>query len=398
MLVVGGIYQERCNHPDWDQIFGSAGRAACIISGVLGQKVALAGWYSKRGLPSLQASFAPYNVQLDVRLQSKHAIFDYFHPLSSPRTRFEAKPRWTSLDRFSSDVILMFGSLEGIPNIWAKRLIIDPQGESISDILDSKSFVAGQISIVANETESSLDNKLSLQENVKRLFELDSRISVVVVKRGPLGAAVFQRRTARYTSVSSYRSNSVFKIGSGDAFSAAYSFAWGIGKKSPYDAADYASRITACYVNNPYLNFAATSTKQLSPIAARRNVAEIYLAGPFFTLADHLLLRETRYSLSELGAKVFSPLHHVGTGIAKSIAKADLRGLRKSKCDLALLHTNDPGTLFEVGYARSQRIPVVALCERANECDITMLAGTDCDVETDFCTALYKAVWAALEK
>jgi hypothetical protein len=34
--IVGGVYHERCLWPDWDQVYGSGGRAAAALSGQSG--------------------------------------------------------------------------------------------------------------------------------------------------------------------------------------------------------------------------------------------------------------------------------------------------------------------------------------------------------------------------
>ena len=171
---------------------------------------------------------------------------------------------------------------------------------------------------------------------------------------------------------------------------------WGKKNKSSVESADLASRSVACYVADPSLNFRSADLKRASPIIAKRESAQIYLAAPFFNLSDELFLDEARQCLSKFGIKVFSPLHHVGKGHSKIVAAKDIKGLRESNAVLALMHNSDPGTIFEIGYARSIGVPVVAFCEAAVERDLTMLEGTGCQIEYDFCSALYKAFWAAI--
>jgi nucleoside 2-deoxyribosyltransferase len=120
----------------------------------------------------------------------------------------------------------------------------------------------------------------------------------------------------------------------------------------------------------------------------------VYLGGPFFTTSQLWMIEEARSGLLSLGANVFSPMHDVGFGPDKFVAAKDLAGLDDCDVMLALLSDADPGTLFEVGYARSKGKPVVALIERPRNQDQTMLVGTDCEVVEDFATALYRVVWA----
>ena len=75
------------------------------------------------------------------------------------------------------------------------------------------------------------------------------------------------------------------------------------------------------------------------------------------------------------------------------IAQADLKGLRNCSKVLALLDGVDPGTIYEVGYARALGIPVVALAERVEPEHLTMIAGSGCDIVNDFTTAIYRILW-----
>jgi nucleoside 2-deoxyribosyltransferase len=65
---------------------------------------------------------------------------------------------------------------------------------------------------------------------------------------------------------------------------------------------------------------------------------------------------------------------------------------------LAILDGCDSGTLFEVGYAVKEGIPVIALAQNLRASDTTMLAGsTQCHIVNDFATAVYHATWKASE-
>jgi nucleoside 2-deoxyribosyltransferase len=80
---------------------------------------------------------------------------------------------------------------------------------------------------------------------------------------------------------------------------------------------------------------------------------------------------------------------------ADKIAREDLAGLEKCTAVLAVLDGNDPGTIFEIGYARKAGIPVVILAESSKNSDLTMLTGSDCLTTDDLSTAVYHAVWSA---
>jgi nucleoside 2-deoxyribosyltransferase len=92
------------------------------------------------------------------------------------------------------------------------------------------------------------------------------------------------------------------------------------------------------------------------------------------------------------------PYHDVGVGGLKNaeIAKLDLEALQGCGVVFALLDSLDPGTIFEIGYARSKNIPVVCLrTEGAVGVHETMLDGTGCALFDDFGSAAYHAYWAA---
>ncbi|TIX42544.1 MAG: nucleoside 2-deoxyribosyltransferase, partial [Mesorhizobium sp.] len=120
----------------------------------------------------------------------------------------------------------------------------------------------------------------------------------------------------------------------------------------------------------------------------------IYLAAPFFDLGQRWLVEEARLALIDAGADVFSPVHEIGPGKATVVAPADLNGLDGCDVVFAILNGMDPGTVFEVGYARKKGIPIVALAENEKEEDLKMFVGSGTIVAQDFVTAIYKAIWS----
>jgi nucleoside 2-deoxyribosyltransferase len=122
---------------------------------------------------------------------------------------------------------------------------------------------------------------------------------------------------------------------------------------------------------------------------------DIYLAGPFFNIAQKWLVEESRAALMGMGLKVFSPLHDVGLGTAREVAPRDIAALKVSRVVLALVDGIDPGTIFEIGYARSLGKPVVVLAESTADEPLKMLVGTECDIVADFVSAVYRAAWTA---
>jgi len=55
----------------------------------------------------------------------------------------------------------------------------------------------------------------------------------------------------------------------------------------------------------------------------------------------------------------------------------------------------DPGTVFEVGYARALGKPAVIYCENESTENKKMMEGSGCVLENDYVTAIYRTLWKA---
>lgn len=85
-------------------------------------------------------------------------------------------------------------------------------------------------------------------------------------------------------------------------------------------------------------------------------------------------------------------MHAVGPGPAHIVAPEDIAGLEASDVVFAILSGMDPGTIFEVGYAIKKDIPVVGLAQNVRPEDLKMMAGTGCEIQDDFASAIYRAI------
>jgi nucleoside 2-deoxyribosyltransferase len=198
----------------------------------------------------------------------------------------------------------------------------------------------------------------------------------------------------------------MWKIGSGDVFSAAFAHKWFADGATVLDAACFASRMVAEYVSTRLEDFntdrmkaiCADATEAALAAAAgdrpmQKSNARIYLAGPFFTTAQQWLVDEARSAFQDLGFAVFSPIHEIGPGPPNEVAPADILALEQSQLVFALVDGLDAGTIFEVGYAQAFGIPVVCLAESVESKSLTMLLGSGCEVFDDFATSIYAACW-----
>ncbi|XXT21513.1 PfkB family carbohydrate kinase [Sorangium sp. So ce429] len=392
IIVAGGVYLERCIQPHWSQLYGSGGRAAAALTSLT--EVELRTYIDdaeRRDLEVRAKSFGRMALHAE-RVQST-VRFDYMHSLSTP----VITPAPHVLVRAPAisaegDVVLRFGMIEGDAVVRGCRVIYDPQSAFNPQFFSANGSTAEHLAIVANSYEiRMLTGENDVETGARRLLDRE-KAEVVVVKQGSRGALVLTATTLE--AVPAYKGELVFSIGSGDIFAAAFAYFWGEAKLAPELAADLASRSTAryCETRSPLLlkqrDLEATMLLPVSSTTGR-----VYLAGPFFTIAQRWLVEEARAHLRGMGQGVFSPLHDVGRGSADEVAPADLAGIDACDRMLALVDGADPGTLFEVGYARARGLPVVALAESLPQEDMKMIVGSGCKYTDDFVTAIYSTCW-----
>jgi len=396
MIVAGGIYGEHCIFPDWRQVFGSGGRAAAAVSR-WGANVTLHGYCPENRLEDVQATMAAFNVDIVPTISPEPIDFHYFHPLSNP----EIAPPPANLVRQSSihvngQLILRFGMMEGDAVIEATTAVYDPQSGLSPEGFKANGSTAERLAIVLNEAELRLMTGISKIEEAARELLATEKAELLVLKAGTRGAIIWTQEGAS-EPIPAYRSERVFKIGSGDVFSAAFAWFWGHEGHDPIKAADLASRSVAWYCNTRHLPLPEMEElATMKPLKTDLGLGKIYLAGPFFDIGQRWVIEEALVCLKMLGAEVFSPLHEVGFGDPAAVAKEDLKGLEECDAVLAIINGGDPGTLFEIGYARDRGIPVVALAEDVHERDLTMIVGSGCEIAPDITSAIYRAVWASI--
>jgi Nucleoside 2-deoxyribosyltransferase/pfkB family carbohydrate kinase len=390
--VIGGVYLERCMAPHWDQLYGSGGRAAHALSG-LNNAVRLHAPVDAQNRAQLKAMTASFGSELhEIGIDKTHG-FHYVHPLSVPIIHPPPPAVRNKIFKVTGDVLLRFGMLEADAHVTGKRVVYDPQSAYDPRPFRENGSTAEQLAIVANGYELRLVTGIDDVLTAARAILQSDGADVVIAKQGSRGALVITAATS--THVPAYRSAAVFSIGSGDIFAAAFTHYWAVEGVNPEEAADLASRSTAryCETRDAQLVSAAEVRRGWNTCITVRD-GKIYLAGPFFNTSERWLVEEARIHLGHMGVPTFSPLHDVGHGAAEYIAAKDLEGLDACNRMLALVDTRDPGTVFEIGYARAKQIPVVLLAETLNEKELKMLVGAGCTRTDDFATALYFAAWS----
>lgn len=84
ITIAGGVYRESCIEPHWDDIFGSAGRAAVALVDT-GETIALHTVRAKSlsaGIENLSAAFGIDATGPEVE---EGVEFEYMHSLGTPR-------------------------------------------------------------------------------------------------------------------------------------------------------------------------------------------------------------------------------------------------------------------------------------------------------------------------
>lgn len=393
LTIVGGIYLERCIQPLWDAVYGSAGRAAHAACNLIPGHMTLHSYVGPAIKPQAEHLAEDCGATL-VPSPAEHGVsFSYLHPMSVPIIR-------PSLERIRThaaipvkgDVVLRFGMLEGDAVVEADVAVYDPQSAFGAPSFDANGSHARRLAVVMNRHEAEHVTGHADPVVAANSLIASGSAEVVIVKMGGSGATVTTR--SGVSVVPAYRSAHVWKIGSGDVFSATFAALWGCHDLDPTQAADLASRAVALYCDTRTLPVPSIADLQaLTYEPAVPTKGTVYLAAPFFDLAQRWLVEESRDQLRALGASVFSPLHEVGPGPASIVGPADIAGLERSDAVFAILNGLDAGTIFEVGYAVKKGIPVVCFAQNVSSESLKMIEGTNCEVVDEFVSALYRTIW-----
>ncbi len=391
LTVIGGTYIEVCHDPYSNELYGSGLRGAIALSGKI-SGLKLKSCIGSDKLTSAKLVCSAFGVTPSFIEIPKTISFVYNYPLSSPIIYPEQDNVKEPLKFTYSyePYVLMYGQIEGIFSIKAEYLVYDPQSWVPFNETNSR---AEHLALVLNRSEAVHFCGCTESEDLERIGERlleKEQAEVVVIKDGAKGAFVIDKTGCNHIPV--YDTDTVWPIGSGDIFSAIFTWQWAIEKKNPVESAIMASCFTAQYCETKILPITELYRSYI-PLKRQKKPKRVYLAGPFFTIRERWLVNELRVKLIEFGNNVFSPFHDVGIGSAEQVVSKDLEALNNSNTVLAIIDGLDAGTLFEVGYARALGKKVIALAENVKQEDLTMLVGSGCTVVSNISTAIYKASW-----
>lgn len=396
ITVVGGTYEEYCFEPSYKERLGS-GLRACRVLTELSPDTKLE--FHTFGNDAAARYLQNFPFQTHRAPTPFSVSFHYDHPLIEPRI----SPRLDTFDRndfkmnVEGDNVLCYGFFEGTSTIKGNKVVYDPQSPVMPIPFSSTQSQAGQLAYVINIREASIIAGTNDLQKIKVHFFATEKVQVLVIKMGPKGALVVTENNTEVT-IPVYKTKNVWPIGSGDVFAAVFAYYW-FKDNDPVAAAQQASWLTACYCN--YNDFAFSSIGVDESITQliidQYPTGQVYLAGPFFTFIERWLIEQARNSLLGMRLKVFSPLHEIGIGKAEDVVPKDIEAIENSAIVFAVVDGLDSGTLFEIGYAIKKGIPVIAYVENESSESIKMLQGTNCILEKDLTTAVYKCFWKLAE-
>ena len=373
MHIVGGLYHEICLRPAWNGLFGSGGRAALTVAALSGETI-LHSYFKDLEHVALDP-YRDKGIQLALKKSKSGVAFAYFHPLSRPHLEVNG-PKEQELIKVEGDTVLRFGLVEGDAIVTAKRAILDPQGSMNAQNFHSNGSAAEELAIVLNENEmKTWADDLAPEEAAREAISAN-QANVVVIKRGFQGATVVNELLEVH-EIPAFKSPIVFKIGTGDVFSALFSLLWGERGINPVDAAYQASAGVAKYAatrRSPMgsipNDFTAISGKPKGPVI---------VVGAKNTLGRHYAFEEAICRLSELGVDAQSDTDESGNDMP-----AVLLVLAEGMNELAVR------TVLE----SHEGVAAVVLDELQSTGESQDYA--DKMLVSDFTTALYHAAWATL--
>ena len=399
--VVGGAYEEQCLRPQWHEVFGSAGRATSAIAAFGGPELVALHCYANAWTDEILAARCSFEGSiLNSTPVAQFCSFSYYHGLATPRIDAPLTKYAPIVVRAGN--VVRFGMLEGDAIVHADQAVYDPQSATTPVVFQANGSTAGRLAVVLNDREAAAMTGLTGAgpEELAQVVRSLNAATVVVIKQGPLGALVLDE--SGVARIPAYASDSVWKIGSGDIFVAHFSLRWMYEGRSAQESAILASQATSQFCDSSGFptpgNFNRLAASPVTPsarfLAGRRPT--VYLAGPFFTLAQLWLIEQARTNLLSFGLSVFSPYHDVGHGSADDVVELDLKGIRDCDILFAIGDGLDPGTIYEIGYAKARDIPVVVYCENESRENQKMMEGSGCIMCTDYVSAIYKTLWAAI--
>ncbi len=333
------------------------------------------------------------NLNFECKKHKELITFQYDFALDEPTIypnplKISTNEEWSVI----GNNVIAFGMLESSYKVKAKKVIYDPQ-TSINPKKFSDIGTADELVYIINKNEVYSISSSDCLNEIKEYFFNKEKAKAFIVKNGPYGATLYTKKSEY--SIPCYITNNVNKIGSGDIFTSSFGYYWMVKELSLEESALLASRSTALYCEKKaYVD--CSNDIEFEYQEFKNNDLkgkQVYLASPFFSLSELILVDKIRNSLLSFGVKVFSPFHDIGIGNEMIIAKKDIEGINNSDIVFVVLDNLDSGTLIESGFSMANNKRIIGYHRSCEENKLLMLKPGNVDIYKNLTTALYQTIW-----
>lgn len=392
--VIGGTYREI----DYDDIsmdiYGSGYRCCKFL---LENKCDVKYYTSgneevKDYLNEIKKVYNNFNYQLT---KSEYLIaFKYSFALDNPSVFPNIlNIKKTENIKVESSNIICYGMLESEFNIKGNKVIYDPQ-TSLNPKRYSEIGIAEELIYIVNMNEAKSISSENDLEKIKKYFFNSENTHALIIKNGPYGAKLYLKNKEEI-EIPSFVTENVNKIGSGDIFTSCFGYYW-MSKKLPLEeCAVLASKTTSLYCDKKvYVDIKDFEFDFIEFKKGNFNDKQIYLAAPFFSIAELILIDKIRNAFLELGVKVFSPFHDIGLGDDETIAIKDLQGIKDSDIIFCVFDNLDSGTLIESGFSLAMNKKIIGYHRTCTDSELLMLKSENLRLFKNLTTAMYHTIWS----
>jgi hypothetical protein len=385
MIIVGGTYIEECKWPESHRLMGSGARAALVVSDV-SPGSELYTYVDSANRNDLKITMR--NVKPRMRARRDPITFYYEHPLTSPPEQQPNKPLsskgppWT----ITGDTVLAFPLRECKVLVNADRAVIEISPRDDERIERGK---IGRLALIAAQDglpDPSSGTAPDLRSRAEGwLIKYGADLMIVRGQAG--GGVLFDGK--REWDIPAYVAWNWFKIGAGNVFCAMFAHYWGEQKMDALRAAELASRSSAYYASELAIPMVAEASLPAMETFDPAIECKIFIASPWSSMAQRWLLDQAIDSLDRLEVNAVSPY---------DLKRRDIDA-QLDRCDavLVLAEGADIASVLAVGLARVRHLPIVVLAEDSKEGRLDW-QGTDCEIVSDFASAIYRAMVAARKR
>lgn len=380
MIVAGGIYLEICVSPQSTGLYGSGGRAAIALAD-LSQQMTLHGFQPLHYADEVYPNFDCHGIDVVLHACPSRVAFTYLYPLAKPRITPVPLPI-AGTAAVSGKHVLRFGCLEGDFKVDAEYAVYDPQTAVAPESFRANGSRAGKLAIVLNRGElKTASGSDSIENGARYLMKLE-QAEVVVVKSGPQGAWVFAGENS-VVRVPAFATDTVFKVGSGDVFSAAFAHYWAEAAVHPVEAALLASRHTADYVESRLIPLKTTPSERPEATGNTQKWVEVAFADGGTTA--EWLREEALSALTDLSVNVDLTTVASASNPRTSAPRASML--------LVISQFSSVELTQAVASAREVGLSVIVYVENASSAEIRRWNDLGALIAPDLTSALYRAAW-----